>query len=101
MASLTRDPRYLSQLAGMRRAEESLRRLKIGKRHGFSFFGGSSATPDEDNRDDERLRAQLILDVTAFGQDAEALGVNLESCTSYKALERSVHSNTGEIESPS
>ncbi|KAL5507537.1 hypothetical protein ACEPAH_6993 [Sanghuangporus vaninii] len=92
--------KYLSQLAGMRRAEESLRRLKIGKRHGFSFFGGSGPGPDEDNRDDERLRAQLILDVTAFGQDAEALGVNLENCTSFKALEKSVHANTGALDSP-
>ncbi|KAL5485251.1 hypothetical protein ACEPAI_7893 [Sanghuangporus weigelae] len=92
--------KYLSQLAGMRRAEESLRRLKIGKRHGFSFFGGAGSAPDEDNRDDERLRAQLILDVTAFGQDAEALGVNLENCTSFKALEKSVHANTGALDSP-
>ncbi|KAL5523737.1 hypothetical protein ACEPAG_7910 [Sanghuangporus baumii] len=91
--------KYLSQLAGMRRAEESLRRLKIGKRHGFSFFGGSGSAPDEDNRDDERLRAQLILDVAAFGQDAEALGVNLENCTSFKALEKSVHANTGALDS--
>ncbi|EJD02931.1 COG complex component [Fomitiporia mediterranea MF3/22] len=91
--------KYLQHLSAMRKTEESLRRLRMGKRTGFSLFGGgSSSTTDDDARDEERVRAQLILDVKAFAKDAEALGVNLDNCSSFRALERSVHANEGEPE---
>lgn len=83
----------------MRKAEESLRRLRVGQRKGFSLFGGSSSNRDDDSRDEERVRAQLILDVEALGKDAEALGVDVSGNASFKALNYMVHANVSESES--
>ena len=82
----------------MRKTEESLRRLRMGKRTGFSLFGGSGTNADEDSRDEERVRKQLILDVEAFGKDAEALGVDLDGSPAFKALNYMVHASPSEAE---
>ncbi|TDL25958.1 COG complex component [Rickenella mellea] len=84
--------RYIMHLTAMKKTEESLRRLKKGKRSGFSLFGGGSAN-DEDNRDEERVKAQMVLDVEAFGKDAESLGVDVHNSDSFKALNYMVHAN--------
>lgn len=68
----------------------------MGKRTGFSLFGGSTSSNDDDSRDEERVRAQLILDVTAFGKEAETLNVNLDTCATFKALEQAVRSHTAD-----
>ncbi|THH10657.1 hypothetical protein EW145_g1177 [Phellinidium pouzarii] len=85
--------RYMLHVSAMRKTEESLRRLRMGKRTGFSLFGGSSANNDDDSRDEERVRSQLILDVEAFGKDAESLGVDLDHSSAFKALNYIVHAN--------
>lgn len=79
----------------MRKTEESLRRLKKGKKSTFSLFGNSNPREDE-NRDEERIRTQLILDVAAFGQDARGLGVKTEDSSAFTALEGMV--NTAALE---
>jgi hypothetical protein len=81
--------RYLNYLSVMKKTEESLRRLKKGKKAGFSLFG-SSSTPADDGKDEERIRHQMALDVEAFGEDAIALGVNVEECQAYVQLGESV-----------
>ncbi|KAH8119152.1 COG complex component [Phellopilus nigrolimitatus] len=92
--------RYMSHVSAMRKTEESLRRLRMGKKTGFSLFGGASSSNDDDSRDEERVRTQLILDVEAFGKDAELLGVDLDRSATFKSLNYMVHaSSTGEAES--
>lgn len=79
--------RYIYFLTAMKKTEESLRRLKKGKRSAFSLFGSSSSTKDDDGRaDEEKIRTQMILDVDAFGKDAESLGVAVNENSTYRAL---------------
>ena len=73
----------------MKKTEESLRRLKKGKKTGFSLFG-SGSTPGDDGKDEERIRHQMALDVEAFGKDAIALGVDIEECQAFVQLEENV-----------
>lgn len=72
----------------MKKTEESLRRLKSG----FSLFGSSNAGRDG-GRDEERIRTQMIIDVAAFGNDAESLGVNVQASQGFKSLSDIVHAN--------
>jgi hypothetical protein len=78
----------------MKKTEESLKRLKKGKKSTFSMFG--SATGSDESRDEERIRSQMIIDVEAFGKDARNLGIEPKNYDSYKLLEESVHSIDGE-----
>lgn len=81
--------RYLNYLSVMKKTEESLRRLKKGKKTGFSLFGSGPA-PTDDGKDEERIRHQMAIDVEAFGKDAIALGVDVEECQEYVQLQESV-----------
>ncbi|KAJ7132766.1 COG complex component [Mycena crocata] len=81
--------RYVYHLTGMKKTEDSLRRLKKGKKSTFSLFGGS--TKDDDGKDEERIRTQMILDVEAFGKDGQLLGVSLDQSESFKSLNEMVH----------
>ncbi|KAG6861087.1 hypothetical protein C0995_004024 [Termitomyces sp. Mi166 len=78
--------RYIYYLTAMKKTEESLRRLKKGKKPTFSLFGSANAGKDDDGRDEERIRIQMILDVDAFGRDGESLGVVLQDCEAYNTL---------------
>jgi hypothetical protein len=89
--------RYAYYLSAMKKTEESLRRLKKGKKATFPLFGSSSVSKDEDGKDEERIRTQMILDVEAFGKDAESLGVILDDSESYKALRDMVHTIDGAL----
>ncbi|KAI0316446.1 COG complex component [Amylostereum chailletii] len=84
--------RFISYLGALKKTEESLRRLKKGKKSTFSLFGGGSAKED-DSRDEERIRTQMILDVEAFGKDAESLGVDVGGSSSFKVLDEMVHAS--------
>ncbi|KAH9839219.1 oligomeric golgi complex component, COG2-domain-containing protein [Rhodofomes roseus] len=79
--------RYIHFLSAMRKTEESLRRLKKGKKSAFSLFGGSTAKDDDGRADEEKIRAQMMLDVAAFGLDAESLGVAVQHSETFKVLE--------------
>jgi hypothetical protein len=79
--------RYASYLMAMKKTEESLRRLKKGKKTAFSLFGNAK---DDDGRDEERIRTQMILDVEAFGKQAQSLGLELEHNEYYDALKNVV-----------
>jgi len=93
--------KYASYLSAMRKNQESLRRLRMGKRSGFSLFGSSNTTNDDDDREEERIRKQLVLDIEAFGKDAESLGVNLEESAAYKTLNYLAHANINDFDAPS
>jgi conserved oligomeric Golgi complex subunit 2 len=78
----------------MKKTEESLRRLKKGKKPAFSLFSGSGVGgKDDDSRDEDRIRTQMIIDVNAFGKDAEALGVDVLACEAFNALNDMVHTS--------
>ncbi|KAA1473910.1 COG complex component [Dentipellis sp. KUC8613] len=83
--------RYIIYLAHMKKTEESLRRLK---KPTFSLFGNSSAANDD--RDEERIRTQMALDVEAFGKDAEKLGVDVKQSASFKTLNDMVRASLKE-----
>ncbi|ETW80755.1 hypothetical protein HETIRDRAFT_154913 [Heterobasidion irregulare TC 32-1] len=88
--------RYIYYLAAMKKTEESLRRLKKGKKSTFSLFGNATTDKDDDNRDEERIRTQMILDVEAFGRDAESLSVDIKHSASFKSLDDMVHTGLSE-----
>ncbi|TFK21980.1 COG complex component [Coprinopsis marcescibilis] len=88
--------RYINHLSSKRKTEESLRRLKKGKKASFSLFGNNSAANEDEGRDEERIRAQMILDVEAFGKDATSLGVAVEDNEHFRALKEMVYSVDGE-----
>jgi hypothetical protein len=87
--------RYIYYLSAMKKTEESLRRLKKGKKTTFSLFGNANAAKEDDGRDEERIRIQMIYDVEAFGKDGESLGVVVEGSESYKALREMVQTLEG------
>jgi hypothetical protein len=77
----------------MRKTEESLRKLKKGKKAAFSLFGG---VKDDDSRDEERIRTQMILDAEAFGKEAQSLGIDIASNEDYESLKSIVLANDRE-----
>lgn len=81
--------RYIQYLTAMKKTEESLRRLKKGKKSTLSIFGSATAAKD-DGKDEERIRAQMILDVKAFKTEGEALGVDMQSLDSFIVLDQMV-----------
>ncbi|KIM75524.1 hypothetical protein PILCRDRAFT_827237 [Piloderma croceum F 1598] len=85
--------RYIYYLTAMKKTEESLRRLKKGQKSTFSLFGGSNTAKDNDRRDEERTRTQMILDVNAFSKDAESLGVDVLASDVFQSLHTMVHAD--------
>jgi hypothetical protein len=79
----------MQYLTAMKKTEESLRRLKKGKKSTLSIFGSASAAKD-DGKDEERIRVQMILDVEAFKAEGEALGVDMQYMDSFIALDHMV-----------
>lgn len=84
--------RYIQYLTAMKKTEESLRRLKKGKKSTLSIFGSATAGKD-DGKDEERIRAQMILDVEAFKTEGEALGVDMQSVESFIVLDQMVRAD--------
>ncbi|KAF9012367.1 oligomeric golgi complex component, COG2-domain-containing protein [Cyathus striatus] len=87
--------RYTNYLTTMRKTEESLKRLKKGKKTTFSLFSGNGSGRDDEGRDEERIRLQMILDVEAFGEDARSLGIKTDASEPYNALKVLVHATEG------
>ena len=82
----------------MRKTEESLKRLKKGKKSTFTLFGNATLSKDEESQDEERIRTQMILDVNAFGKDAESLGVDVLACQTFRSLTEMVHAGLSDGE---
>ena len=77
--------RYIYFLSAMKKTEESLRRLKKGKKATYSLFGGNKAD-DDGKADEDKIRTQMILDVEAFGREAQSLGVAVQENVTYRSL---------------
>ncbi|KAL0574960.1 hypothetical protein V5O48_007005 [Marasmius crinis-equi] len=77
--------KYISYIAAIKKAEESLKRFKVGRKKTFSLFG-SKDDENQEGRDEERIRVQIILDIEAFEKDGRSLGVELDDSQSFKAL---------------
>uniref|UniRef100_D8QCD3 Conserved oligomeric Golgi complex subunit 2 n=1 Tax=Schizophyllum commune (strain H4-8 / FGSC 9210) TaxID=578458 RepID=D8QCD3_SCHCM len=88
--------RYGYYVTAMRKTEESLRRLKKGRKTTFSLFGGGAK--DDEGRDEERIRTQMILDVEAFGREGEALGVDVGQSAAFRMLDEMVHREEGDAQ---
>ncbi|KAK7685131.1 hypothetical protein QCA50_011494 [Cerrena zonata] len=88
--------RYIYFLNAMKKTEVSLRRLKKGRTSTFSLFGSGSGNNDDGKGDEEKIRAQMILDVLAFGKDAASLGVAIEDSATYRSLRDLAHSSLAE-----
>jgi hypothetical protein len=97
---VTRALRYIAYLASWKKAEESLRRLQRNQKATFSLFGSAKSNKDDKARDDQRIRTQMILDVQAFGQDAESLGVDIRAFDSYSSLVDMVNTSLTDGELP-
>jgi len=83
--------RYTAILADMKKTEDSLRRFKQGKKTGFSLFGSSTASAkEEEGKDEDRVKKQMLLDVTALGKDAAALGVDTGASESFRGLMQTI-----------
>lgn len=78
--------RYAFYLASWKKMEESLRRHQRAQKNTFSLFGSAKPSKEDQSRDDERVRAQMTMDVDAFGKDAESLGVNIRQSKEYASL---------------
>ncbi|KZV90605.1 hypothetical protein EXIGLDRAFT_720206 [Exidia glandulosa HHB12029] len=84
---------YYTQVVKTKKQEEALRRLKQPRRAtGFSLFGGGAGRAQDDTRADERIQAQIVLDVETLGKDAAGLGVDVESSEAYRMLKASAAS---------
>ncbi|KAF8973230.1 COG complex component [Flammula alnicola] len=81
--------RYISYLAAMKKTEESLKRLKKGKKSTFSLFGNTANANDE-GKDEERIRSQMILDADAFGKEGESLHVEVDTNPHFLVLKEMV-----------
>lgn len=96
--------RYIFYITAMKKTEESLRRLKKGKKATTglfgtaSLFGHASQGKEDDNKEEERIRTQMILDVEAFGKDAELLDVDVRTNSSFIALTEMVHASLADGE---
>ncbi|KAI0084912.1 COG complex component [Irpex rosettiformis] len=89
--------RYIYFLTAMKKTEESLRRLKKGKKSAFSLFGSSTPGKDDDGRaDEEKIRVQMILDVEAFGKEARSFGVDVERSGTCRSLNELAHASLTE-----
>ncbi|TRM69862.1 oligomeric golgi complex component, COG2-domain-containing protein [Schizophyllum amplum] len=88
--------RYGYYVTAMRKTEESLRRLKKGRKTTFSLFGGNAK--DDEGRDEERIRTQMILDVEAFGREGEVLGVDIAQSAAFRMLDEMVHREEAEAQ---
>ncbi|KIO31284.1 hypothetical protein M407DRAFT_68051 [Tulasnella calospora MUT 4182] len=82
--------RYTAHLGAMKQTKDSLKRYKKG----FSLFGGGGSRDGEEAKDEERLRAQILLDVEAFGEDARRLGVAVDASEAYAKLRAAASSYT-------
>ena len=87
--------RYISYLTAIKKAEEPLKRLKKKTRPTFSLFG-TSPNVNDDAKDEERIRSQMILDVESFGMDAQSLGVEIDSNPHFASLKEIVYATDPE-----
>lgn len=76
----------------MKKTEEGLKRLKKGKKSTFSLFGNAPNLNNE-AKDEERIRTQMILDVEAFGKDGESLQVEVDTNKHFIALKEIVYAS--------
>lgn len=78
--------RYTTYLIGIKKAEDSIRRYKKGKKSAFSLFTNASNAQNDEGRDEERIRVQMVLDVERLAKDAETLGVDVQASEEYAEL---------------
>lgn len=90
------DSRYFSAvsdvLTSVQKTEESLRRLKNLREKSGSAQQGSSATPGMS--DDDKIRLQLHVDICAWCDEIEKLGVNRSTVDKLNELIQLVQEST-------
>ncbi|KDN46181.1 hypothetical protein RSAG8_04408, partial [Rhizoctonia solani AG-8 WAC10335] len=92
--------RYIALLIKIKQTEQSIRR--VNRMPTFSLFGARNAGGEE--RDDERIRAQMMLDVDSLGNEARALGFGMaevvDNSEGYKELKRVASQGEAEPTTP-
>ncbi|CAE6448860.1 unnamed protein product [Rhizoctonia solani] len=92
--------RYVALLIKIKQTEQSIRR--VNRMPTFSLFGARNAGGEE--RDDERIRAQMMLDVDSLGDEARALGFGMaeviDNSDGYKELKRVASQGEAEPTTP-
>ncbi|KAF5393319.1 hypothetical protein D9757_000644 [Collybiopsis confluens] len=93
--------KYCYHVTALRKAEEYLQKLQKGKKSTatFSLFG-SAPSKDDEGKDEERIRVQLILDVHALGKDAETLNIKPMETQTFLALSKLVQRSLSESSEP-
>ena len=76
----------------MQKTEDSLRRMRKGKMFALPLFGGGASRENEEGKDAERIRMQIVLDVDALGEDAKRLGVDVDASEAYTTLKSTASS---------
>jgi len=83
---------YFMQLELTKGTEKSLRRLvrQPKRQAGFSSILSRGGSQEENpSAADERIEAQIVLDVETLGRQAAALGVDVEKSEAYQRLKQS------------
>ncbi|CAE6517893.1 unnamed protein product [Rhizoctonia solani] len=92
--------RYTALLIKIKQTEQSIRR--VNRAPTFSLFGTRNAGGEE--RDDERIRAQMMLDVDSLGNEARSLGFGMaevvDSSEGYRELKRVASQGEAEPTTP-
>ncbi|KAF8705949.1 hypothetical protein RHS03_05077, partial [Rhizoctonia solani] len=92
--------RYIALLIKIKQTEQSIRR--VNRMPTFSLFGSRNSGGEE--RDDERIRAQMMLDVDSLGNEARALGFGMtevvDNSEGYKELKRVASQGDAEPTTP-
>ncbi|EUC64334.1 COG (oligomeric) complex component, COG2 protein, partial [Rhizoctonia solani AG-3 Rhs1AP] len=92
--------RYIALLIKIKQTEQSIRR--VNRMPTFSLFGARNTGGEE--RDDERIRAQMMLDVDSLGNEARALGFGMvevvDNSEGYKELKRVASQGEAEPTTP-
>ena len=61
--------------------------MKKNARTGFSLFGAAGqGAQDDQAKDDERVRAQMVMDVERLGHEAQVFDVALSGVPAYQVL---------------
>ncbi|KAI5481066.1 component of oligomeric golgi complex 2 [Pseudohyphozyma bogoriensis] len=83
--------KFAVKLLEQKKTDDSLLRwAKKGRQSLFGGFGGRGATPEEGASEDDKVKMQMRLDISALGKDAATVGVDVGQSQAFAALVQSM-----------